>query len=283
MDIAAYYADLTRNYQLYSGDTNGWHFGVWEDDVESVEQSLLRSNEVVFRGLRVDKDTRVLDAGCGNGGLAVWAATNFGCHVTGITITEEHIELADELAASKGVSNLCDFRVMDMDAMTCDAESYDVVTNQETMCHSADKRAFLEGVHRVLKPGGCWRAIDYLIQEEPFSAEQHAGYRELRDGWHIPFISKRSEVREMLRELRFDPVEIVNISDYVEPCARIILRQCRLPSMAARLHIDWLVYSLDRRKRSNRQGHIKGAQAYCRGLLDGHIMHAFFSATKPAR
>jgi len=280
MDIAAYYADLTRNYLLYSGESNGWHFGVWEDDVENVQQSLIRSNEMLLRGLGVGSSTRVLDAGCGNGGFAVWAAQNFGCHVTGITITEEHIAMADELAASKGVAALCDFRVMDMDRMGFEDESFDIVTNQETMCHSADKRAFLEGVQRVLKPGGSWRAIDYLIQEEPFTAEQEAAYRDLQNGWHIPFISRKSEVKALLEELGFDEIGITNISDLVEPCARMILRQCRLPALATRLHIDWLVYSFNRRKRENRRGHISGAVAYCEGLLGGHIMHNCFSATK---
>ena len=59
MDIASYYADLTHNYLHYAGDTNGWHFGVWENDVDSVEQSLLRSNEMLFRGLHIDHQTRV--------------------------------------------------------------------------------------------------------------------------------------------------------------------------------------------------------------------------------
>lgn len=281
MDIAAYYADLTQNYLFYSGDSNGWHFGVWEDDVESVQQSLLRSNEMLVRDLDVNSSTHILDAGCGNGGFAIWAAQQFGCHVSGITITAEHIAMADELAAAKGVAHLCDFRVMDMDHIGFEDESFDIVINQETLCHSADKRAFFEGVTRVLKPGGSWRAIDYLIQEAPFSSKQAAAYRDLQDGWHIPFISKYSEVTAMLEELGLDEISITNITDLVEPCARMIRRQCRLPTLAANLHIDWLVYSFDSRMRSNRRGHIKGAIAYCEGLLGGHMMHNFFSATKP--
>ena len=252
---------LTRNRLRHTSLGSlppGWHFGVWEDDVDNVQQSLLRSNEMLLRGLDVGSGTRILDAGCGVGGLAVWAAQKFGCHVTGITITEEHIAMADELAASKGVAALCDFRVMDMDRMGFEDECFDIVTNQETMCHSADKRAFLEGVHRVLKPGGVWRAIDYLIQEEPFTNEQQAAYRDLQDGWHIPFISRNSEVTGLLEELGFDGIRISNISD-----------------------LDWLVYSFNRRMRENRRGHIRGAVAYCEGLLGGHIMHNYFSATKP--
>ncbi len=282
MDIAGYYADLTQNYRFYSGDSNGWHFGVWEDDVENVQQSLIRSNEMVIRDLGIGSATRILDIGCGNGGFAVWAASKYGCHVTGITITEEHIAIAHELAASKGVADLCDFRVMDMDRISFEDNSFDIVTNQETMCHSADKRAFLKGVFRVLKPGGSWRAIDYLIQEAPFTQKQAAAYRDLQNGWHIPFISKQSEVAALLDELGFDEARIVNISDLVAPCARMIRRQCRLPALAAKLHIDWLVYSFNARMRANRQGHIKGAIAYTEGLLGGHIMHNFFSATKPA-
>ncbi len=282
MDIPAYYADLTQNYLYYAGDSNGWHFGFWEDDVESIQHSLLRSNEILFRGTNPGKATRVLDVGCGIGGLAVWAAAKFGCHVAGITVTEEHILLARELAASKGVADLCEFHVMDMDTMTFDDASFDIVINQETMCHSADNRRFLEGVQRILKPGGYWRAIDYLLQEEPLSPSEKLAYRDVQEGWHIPYIPTNTEVVEILDDLGFKEINTADVTENVLPCARMILRQCRLPALAAKLHIDWIVYSFDPRMRNNRQGHIKASKAYCQGLIDGHIVHGYFSAVKSA-
>jgi cyclopropane-fatty-acyl-phospholipid synthase len=56
---------------------------------------------------------RVLDIGCGFGGMALYLARNYGVHVTGITLSTEQLKIARERAVRQGVARLVDFRLED--------------------------------------------------------------------------------------------------------------------------------------------------------------------------
>jgi cyclopropane-fatty-acyl-phospholipid synthase len=56
---------------------------------------------------------RVLDIGCGFGGMALFLARNYGVHVTGITLSTEQHKIARERAAKQGLSRLVDFQLED--------------------------------------------------------------------------------------------------------------------------------------------------------------------------
>jgi 2-polyprenyl-3-methyl-5-hydroxy-6-metoxy-1,4-benzoquinol methylase len=49
---------------------------------------------------------RVLDIGCGWGTLVAYAAKNFGCDVTGVTLAKEQAKFGTERIANNGVSLL---------------------------------------------------------------------------------------------------------------------------------------------------------------------------------
>ncbi len=280
MDAASYYSDLTALYRHYGGAAHAWHYGVWEPDVGDHQQALLRSNELLLRGLEPDSETRILDLGFGGGGFAVWAAGRYGCRVTGITVCADHLAVARDLARSRGVADRCRFLLMDMDHLSFSDRWFDVVVNQDTFCHSAAKAAMLPQVHRVLRPGGRWRAIDFSIQAEPLTRRQERHYRAVREGFHIPSLASEKEVLGMLREADFTAIRSRDLTGQVLKTATLIQRQCYLPRLMARLHLDWIVYSLDRERRRNRRGHVSAALAYSRGLLGGTFRHCFYSARR---
>ena len=164
---------------------------------------------------------------------------------------------------------------MDMDDLTFPAASFDVVINQETICHSANKAGFIESAQRVLKPGGWWRAIVFLLQEEPLSRQQEDAYRDVLEGWHIPHLPRDREILAALGRSRLDNIESRDITALVRRSAALIKRRCHLPRLAARLHVDWLFYSFEPRMRRNRRGHIRASKAYSDGLLRGFIRHGY--------
>lgn len=280
-DPAAYYADLTREYERYARGAHGWHYGVWEPDVRSHYQALIRSNELLLRGLDVGPETRILDVGSGSGGFAVWAAARFGCQVTGITICAEHVELASGLAERSGVGHRCHFLQMDMDHLDLPAGSFDCVTNQDTFCHSAAKQEYLRSVRRVLRPGGSWRAIDFAVQEAQLSAEQQRGYRTVLAGFHLTDMARGSDVRRMLHEAGYEAALERDVTAEVRRTARLISRHCYVPLALAMLRLDWMTASRDARKRKHCRWHAAAALAYSRGLLAGHFRHLWYSASRP--
>jgi cyclopropane fatty-acyl-phospholipid synthase-like methyltransferase len=281
MDAAAYYADLTAQYGRYAGRARGWHYGVWEPDVRTHQQALLRSNELLARDAGLTAASRVLDAGCGIGGLAIWLASTHGCQVTGITVCEPHVAEAGRVAAAAGVSSRCKFLELDMDRLDLPPATFDLVTNQDTLCHAADKGGYLATAARLLRPGGLWRAIDFAVQDAPLSPSERQEYDAVCEGFHLPSMASARQVRSWLAEAGFVDVEVNDLTEQVRPTARRIIRQCRGPRLLATLGLDWIIFSREPRQRRHRLGHVSAALAYSRGLQKGYFRHVFYSARAP--
>lgn len=282
LDAASYYAHLTAQYRHYGADAHGWHYGLWEPDVRTHDGALRRSNERLLRGLDITSSTRILDVGFGEGGFSVWAAATRGAQVTGITVCREHVGLARALAVVHGVEARCRFLVMDMDRLGFRTNGFDIVVNQETGCYARDKGAYLKDVCRVLRPGGVWRSLDFSIQDDPLSSVQERSYRAVCDGFHMPSLASLRATADLLHHAGFEELDTRDVTDQVLPTARMIRRQCYLPLVMKRLHLDWVPYSREQARRQNRQGHIEAAHQYSVGLERGVFRYTYGSARKPA-
>lgn len=86
---------------------------MYEEGLAYAESNFLNENAA---HLHVDKrlirekfnmdGKRVLDFGCGMGGMSLWYATNFKCEVHGIDIDAHHIKIANELKARHKAQNV---------------------------------------------------------------------------------------------------------------------------------------------------------------------------------
>src|SRR5437764_28264 len=114
-EIIDYYFDSKLDYQLYNlrVDDLAMHYGLWDQNVRSHRQALLNENRVLASTTGVKQSDHVIDLGCGYGSTAVWLADHVGCHVSGITISQNQIDEARRLARKHNVDNLADFRRMD--------------------------------------------------------------------------------------------------------------------------------------------------------------------------
>merc|ERR1712146_583378 len=97
---------------------------------------------------------KVLDVGCGIGGTTRHLAKILGTNsqLTGITLSGEQVKRATELANEQGISNV-QFKVMDALKMDYPDNSFDFVWACESGEHMPDKKAYVDEMVRVLKPG----------------------------------------------------------------------------------------------------------------------------------
>jgi len=79
----------------------------------SLEEAQEAKKRHIAAKLDLHSGHRVLDIGCGFGGMALYLARNYGVHVTGITLSTEQLKIARERAAKQGLSRLVDFRLED--------------------------------------------------------------------------------------------------------------------------------------------------------------------------
>jgi tocopherol O-methyltransferase len=223
--VAAYYAALTDRYLNYSGSTLAWHFGLWDESVSTVEQALLRSNEILVEGCGVGPGCQVLDTGCGVGGLAIYLAERYGARVTGVTVCEPHVDLAGRLASERGVGSLVSFRNRNFEALDFEDASFDLVVAQEAFCHAQDRVAYLRGVRRVLRPGGRWRAVDGFLGDTPLDEAAEQFHRDAQAGWKIPPLARWRDVGDLLGEVGFVDVLARDLSELALPGARALADQ----------------------------------------------------------
>lgn len=99
--------------------------------------------------LQLKKGDRVLDIGCGWGGLAKYAAENYDCHVTGVTLSHEQMTYAKKLCESLPVS------IIQKDYIDVE-DKFDKIFACEMIEHVGHNnyRKFMKKVHSMLKDDG---------------------------------------------------------------------------------------------------------------------------------
>lgn len=102
----------------------------------------------------IDRDTHVLDVGCGAGATACYLAKVFGCSVIGVDLRESMIDLSNERAQGEGVKDKVEFRVADVLDLPFEDAHFDVVLCESVATFVEDKAKVASELARVVKPGG---------------------------------------------------------------------------------------------------------------------------------
>ena len=97
---------------------------------------------------------RVLDVGGGLGGPARTLASELGCTVTVLDLTEEFCRVGERLTAMTGLADRVTFRHGNALDMPFDDASFEVVWTQHSSMNIEDKERLYAEVRRVLRPGG---------------------------------------------------------------------------------------------------------------------------------
>jgi ubiquinone/menaquinone biosynthesis C-methylase UbiE len=110
----------------------------------------------------LDTTKQLLDVGSGVGGPSRCIASEFGCRVTGIDLTDDYCCAATMLAERVALSHLVSYRRGDALNLPFPGETFDVVWTQHAAMNIPDKATMYREMHRVLKPGGVLAIYDIL-------------------------------------------------------------------------------------------------------------------------
>lgn len=114
----------------------------------------VEGTRVLAQLVGLQEGNHVLDIGCGLGGPARTLATEFGCTVTGLEITEAFYQAAEMLTLRVGLSSQVSFRLGNALNLPFNDGMFDVVWMQHVAMNIPDKNALFTETSRVLKPGG---------------------------------------------------------------------------------------------------------------------------------
>ncbi|MBC6406606.1 MAG: class I SAM-dependent methyltransferase [Rhodobacteraceae bacterium] len=152
---AAHHYDLSGAlYALFLDADRQYSCAYFRDASLSLEEAQSAKKQHIARKLCLHRpDLRVLDIGCGWGGMALTLARDFGARVVGITLSDEQRQVAQQRVAKAGLADRVEIRLQDFRAIT---ERFDRVVSVGMFEHVGARyyRRFFQGVHDMLTDDG---------------------------------------------------------------------------------------------------------------------------------
>lgn len=110
----AHHYDLGNDfYRLFLDADMQYSCAYFTDPANSLEQAQIDKKAHIAAKLHLKPGQRVLDIGCGWGGMALYLHRTCGVDVLGVTLSEEQLKIARERAAAAGVSDHVKFELID--------------------------------------------------------------------------------------------------------------------------------------------------------------------------
>ncbi len=155
-DAISFHYDVSNDFYRLWLDRNLLYscayFTDQDNDIETAQLAKLRH---LCRKLRLRPGQRLLDIGCGWGGLALHAAREHGVEVTGVTLSTRQAELADARIQEAGLGGKVRIELKDYRELH-EAESYDAIVSVGMSEHVGEGQLpeYFRTASRLLKPGG---------------------------------------------------------------------------------------------------------------------------------
>jgi cyclopropane-fatty-acyl-phospholipid synthase len=174
-NIAAHY-DLGNDFfEQFLGSTMSYSCGLFERQNATLERASIAKYEQVCRALRLSARDRLLEIGCGWGGLAFYAARNFGCRVTAVTISREQAEYASREVQRQGLERLVSIQLQDYRGIQGQFDKLVSIEMIEAVGHEF-LPSYFRTSSKLLKSGGMM-----FLQSITMPDERHARYRKSVD------------------------------------------------------------------------------------------------------
>ena len=152
----SYHYDLSNDfYQLWLDRDMAYSCGYFETGEESLDEAQQAKFRLLCRKLRLKPGEYLLDVGCGWGGLARFAAREFGVKVFGITLSKEQLKLARERVNAEGLQDKVDLQLLDYRDLPQDGR-FDKIVSVGMFEHvgHANLREYCEILSNAVREGG---------------------------------------------------------------------------------------------------------------------------------
>jgi cyclopropane fatty-acyl-phospholipid synthase-like methyltransferase len=203
--VAAHYDEIDRFYRAVWG-TN-LHHGYWQSGDESTAEAILNLTRLIAKQAQITTGSRVCDFGCGYGATARLFAQEYGAKVTGLTISRRQYELAQNTGGDDVNILLCDGLVNNFPA-----QSFDALVAIESSEHIADKAAFFQEAHRLLRPGGRLVVAAWLAREQATTFEARFLLEPICEEGRLPNMATAAEYLAMLQAAGFREAQSADLS-----------------------------------------------------------------------
>jgi cyclopropane-fatty-acyl-phospholipid synthase len=159
--ITHHYDVSNRFYEWVLGESMAYTCAVYPTDEATLEDAQWTKHDLVARKLGLVEGMRLLDVGCGWGGMVMHAARHYGVRALGVTLSRRQAEWAQKAIAEAGLSELAEVRHLDYRDVT--ESDFDMISSIGLTEHigAANLPAYFQFLHGKLRPGG--RLLNHCI------------------------------------------------------------------------------------------------------------------------
>ncbi|WP_324743360.1 cyclopropane-fatty-acyl-phospholipid synthase family protein [Tsuneonella sp. CC-YZS046] len=189
---------LDRDHMQYS-------CAYWPNEGMTLEQAQQAKLAHIAAKLRLEPGNRVLDIGCGWGGMAIYLARHFDVSVLGITLSTEQLALACERAKQAGVAGRVSFELVDYRDLAERGDSFDRIVSVGMFEHVGRPQfeTFFQASKRLLKEDGAMLLHTIGRMGSPGSTDAFTR-KYIFPGGYIPALSETVAASEKHRLIATD-------------------------------------------------------------------------------
>ncbi len=141
-------------YKLWLDDTMTYSCGYFENETDSLNQAQENKEKHILKKLNLKEGQSLLDIGCGWGELIILAAKQYKVKATGITLSEEQLQKANDRIKAEGLEDLVEVRLSDYRELK--NVSFDRIVSVGMLEHVGKKNLseYFDVVNNLLKDKG---------------------------------------------------------------------------------------------------------------------------------
>jgi cyclopropane-fatty-acyl-phospholipid synthase len=152
-NIAAHYDLSNEFFALFLDETMTYSCALFEHEGQPLAEAQLNKYRALAEKAQLGPGDHVLEVGCGWGGFALLAAREYGCRVTGITLSRRQHALARARVAEAGLEDRVEIRLQDYRDLTGTFDKIVSIEMFEALGHE-HWPLFFRKLDDVLAPGG---------------------------------------------------------------------------------------------------------------------------------
>jgi cyclopropane-fatty-acyl-phospholipid synthase len=163
-EVISHHYDVSNEfYRMVLGPTMAYTCACFLTEEASLEEAQTEKFDLVSRKLDLRPGERLLDVGCGWGGMVLHAAEHYGVTALGVTLSERQAEWAQKQIADRGLADRVEVRHLDYREVRVEDGPFDAISSIGLTEHiGADNLAgYFTHIHGLLRPEG--RLLNHAI------------------------------------------------------------------------------------------------------------------------